>query len=244
MCFRWTPASVLAAGIVAGVFISARVTPARGGGSQPDRAARMRQHYGQALAVHAAVIRGDLPGIVEPAQWLAANAGLTPPPAGSERHIDAIRAAARRVADAKDILAAATATSAMLSSCGDCHRAASVMPSAGLPAAPEVGGAVGHMLRHQRAAEQMLQGLVVPSNALWREGAKAFVEAPLHPRELPVSTPDRRQMIDTEERLHRTASQAVEVTDPMLRASLYAEILSACADCHRRHPTIWGPKLR
>lgn len=241
---RWNPALVLVAASVAVILIPSRAAPVQGGGSQPERAARMRQHYVRALEVHAAVIRGDLPAIVEPARWLAVNAGLTPPPAGSERYIEAIRAAAGRVGEAKDIAAAASATSAMLTACGDCHRAARVMPSAPLPGPPAVGGIVGHMLEHQRAAEQMMQGLVVPSNTLWLDGAKAFVRSPLHPRELPVDTPDRRQMVGTEERLHRTAGQAAEATDPIERASLYGQILAACADCHRQHPKVWGPKVR
>lgn len=233
---------VLATAVAAGV-LATRTPPAtaQAGQTQPEPAARMRGHYGQALVLHAAVIRGDLPAVAAPAKSLAEDSGPSSLPAGSARHVEAIKAAARRAAAAKDVLAAAAATSAMLTSCGECHRAAGTMPAAPLASPPVVGGIVGHMLQHQQAADQMLQGLMRPSNALWQEGARSFLKAPLHPQDLPVDTAARKQMVATEERLHRTASQAVEATEPLARANLYAMILAGCADCHREHPKVWGP---
>ena len=213
---------------------------AQGRQPDPDHAALMRDHFGQVLVVHAAVIRGDLSAVAAPARELAGR--VTPPnaPPGTDRAIAAMSAAARRAEHATSVLEAATATSAMLTACGDCHRAAGIRPEAPLPAPSPVGGVVGHMLQHQRAAEQMMHGLMLPSTAQWREGATAFGRAPLHPQDLPVDSAARRQMAATEERLHRTAGQAVETTDPLARENAYALILAACADCHRDHPKVWG----
>ena len=53
------------------------------------------------------------------------------------------------------------------------------------PAAPAVGGVVGHMLEHQRAVDLMVQGLTVPSTSAWNEGAATFASAPLRDKDLP-----------------------------------------------------------
>jgi cytochrome c553 len=154
-----------------------------------------------------------------------------------------MRQAAQQAAEAKDIVSAAFSTAVMLTTCGDCHRAVGTMPSAPLTPRPELGGVVGHMLQHQRAADQILQGLIVPSNTLWRAGAEALVAAPLHPSDLPVDATLRQKMAPVEERIHRLAGAAAQVTDSRARASFYAQILAGCADCHRLGPKVWGPKF-
>jgi hypothetical protein len=204
----------------------------------------MRAHYGAALDLHAAVVRGDLPAANAAAAWIAARGGPAPQPPASARQVDVIKKAAERIAGAGDIVTAASATASLLSLCGPCHRASGTRPTLALPRPPVVGGVVGHMLEHQRATEQMLQGLVVPSDTLWKDGARSFAASPLHPTELPVDSSARRQMMATEERLHRTAAQAVEATESLARTTAYGLILAACADCHRQHPKIWGPRPR
>ena len=207
-----------------------------------DRAAKMREHYSLALDVHAAVIRGDLPAVGRTASALLERFSVSPTGPAQSAAAAAVKAAATKTAAAKDLASAATATASILKSCGDCHQAASVMPAAPpLPPPPTVGGIVGHMLEHQRADEQMLQGLVIPSTRMWREGAHAFAHAPLHEKELPANTTGRRQMVQVELRLQTIAAGAVDVTDPSARAVSYGSILAACADCHKNHAKVWGP---
>jgi cytochrome c553 len=205
-----------------------------------DVAARMRDHYGQVLTVHAAVIRGDLPAIAAPARALAERLG-SGGAVGPGDPVAAIRSAAERAASAKDVPAAASATAAMLGSCGDCHLASGVMPAAALPRLPIVGGVVGRMKEHQRAVEQMLQGLVVPSNSLWREGAEGFATASLHPSDLPAKSVEQRQMTAVEDRLRQVAKAAATAPAGEARVIAYATLLATCADCHSRHAKVWGP---
>jgi hypothetical protein len=123
----------------------------------------------------------------------------------------------------------------MLSACGECHRAAGVVPSVPLSTSQDVGGIVGHMREHLRAVDLMFQGLMVPSSALWREGAAAFLAAPFRPEQLPPDprlTPEIRAV---EARLHRAASDAIQAVDPLARANAYGQILAHCADCHALH---------
>jgi len=209
--------------------------------AQADKAALMRGHYAQVLVVHAAVIRGDVPAIGAPARELAQRLGLPTNPAAPPATVDEMRFAARWAADTSNLAVAAAATSSLLKDCGDCHRAVGVRPPVDLPGKTRVGGVVGTMLEHQRAAELMMHGLIGPSTAAWQEGARAFAAAPLHSKALPVDSAERKRMVQVEERLQRTVAKAVVLEDSYARAAAYASILTECSGCHGQHAKIWGP---
>jgi cytochrome c553 len=201
----------------------------------------MGKHYGLAFALHTAVIRGDSDAIALAAQALA----RAPDPPGTitdrtAKHAATIRQAAADVAASKTIVAAATSTALILNACGQCHLALDAKPSFTLRPESELGGIVGHMLAHRRAADQMFQGLATPSNALWREGTRAFASAPLHAGDLPVNQADRKWLTQTEERMHRLSTDAAQATEPRARANYYGLLLGGCADCHGRSAR-WGP---
>ena len=147
--------------------------------TMPDRLAQMQHHFAQVGLVHEALIRGDLPGLRDPAKQLA-NLEQPPsvPPAAAQ-YVLAIRTAAKRAVDARDLPSAASATASMLLSCGNCHRATGTMPVPTTPKRADVGGLVGHMLEHQRAVDEMLEGLFIPSESQWIRGASRFRQAPL-----------------------------------------------------------------
>ncbi len=203
----------------------------------------MRAHFNQAMVVHAAVTRGDLAAVASAARLLT-DQDAASLPTGAATHVAAMKEAARQAAEAGDILAAGQATARMLIACGNCHRALGTRPALASRPSSTVGGIVGHMLEHQLAVDLMLQGLVVPSDSLWREGTRAMAVAPLHPRELPVDSAVRRELAPTEERVHRLATDAVQASDPLARAGFYGQMLAGCADCHKRHAKLWGPKPR
>jgi cytochrome c553 len=212
--------------------------------TDPERVAFMQTHFGRVLTVHDAVIRGDLAAVKPAAAWLADHDPETPLPTGTATFVAAMKAAARRAANAETVLAAAIATASMLKTCGDCHRAAGTMPAAPQTPRPDLGGVVGHMLQHQTAADQMAQGLMIPSNTLWRTGTRGFQGAPLHPRALPAGAKLPASLMASEERIHQLASQALLAEDPGARAVFYGQILARCADCHAQHRTLWGPGPR
>jgi hypothetical protein len=212
--------------------------------SDAERAAHMQEHFGRVMTIHAAVIRGDLAAVRPAAKWLAEHEAPASLPAGSSTHVAALQQAARRAADAETVLGAAMATASMLKICGDCHRAVGTRPGLALPVRPELGGVVGHMLAHQTAADEMVQGLIAPSSELWRKGAEGFRGAPLHPDKFPSGSRLGSQLLASEERIHQLASQAVRAEDPGARAVFYGQILARCADCHALHRTIWGPSGR
>ncbi len=209
--------------------------------STPERMAEMRHHFTQVMTVHEAVIRGDLAAVREPAERLAGIAVPAGLPPVAAPFVANLRQAARRAAEAKTLAAAAAATVTMVGECANCHQAVGVYPVPSVPATHDLGGIVGHMLEHQRAADEMLQGLLIPSPAQWRRGAERLEVAALHPSELPRDRQWTMEIRGAEARVHQVAAKAVKAGSPSARAATYVELLSSCATCHSLHKRIWGP---
>lgn len=194
----------------------------------------MGGHFNRALEVHAAVIRGDVAAAGIHAEALAVQLE-DGPKAGSPTALGAVIDAARAIRSAPDVLTAAQETAAMLGACGRCHRASRVVPQLPAPSRAETQDLAGKMRAHSAAAEQLLQGLVVPSDASWNTGARALAAAPMVARELPLDATLRPRLTQVEERLQRLGAEAAQTSDPRGRAAFYAQFLAACADCHRAH---------
>ena len=209
--------------------------------SNPQTAQHMREHFTKVREVEAAVIRGDLEAVRAPAEWLASHESTLELDKASASQVSVMRETAKRAADAKDIKSAAAATAAMLAACGDCHRAAGVMPALMQAKPPVVGGTVGHMLQHQRAVDQMADGLIVPSTESWKQGAEALKAAPLRSGALPRDARLTREVAASEDRVHVLAEQASAAAEAQTRVNAYAQIISTCAQCHGLHGRIWGP---
>jgi hypothetical protein len=211
--------------------------------ARPDaaQAVEMRNHYAVAIEMKTAVIRGDLAATATAAQALIQYPELPGATARTSRYVTAIRQAAADSAAAPNIVVAAVSFASMLNACGQCHLSVGVRPPGTPRPPPELGGVVGHMLAHQRAADQIFLAVVTPSDALWRDGTRAFATEPLlRAADLPAPSKERRQMTATEERMHRLASDAAQATDPRARANYYGQLLAGCADCHSRSAK-WGP---
>ena len=211
--------------------------------SNPVLAEHMREHFVHVFEVEAAVIRGDLESVKEPAEWLASHDPSKELDKASASQVSTLREAARHAADAKDIPAAAAATGAMLAACGDCHRAAGTVPAPAVPAETKVGGTVGHMLEHERAVELMATGLIIPSADSWSKGAALLKEAPLRSSQLPRDPRLTREIAAAEDRVHLLADQASKADEARARVSTYSQIISTCAQCHGLHGRIWGPGI-
>lgn len=207
----------------------------------PERVIQMDHHYGQALRVHDAIIRGDISGVREPARELS-QATLPPgAPSSASIHVGNMRAAARRAMFSTTLAGAARASVDMINACASCHTALSIYPSPIIVRSPELGGIVGHMLEHRRAADEMLQGLLISSTSSWQVGAERLRAAPLHAAELP---PDPRMTVEVrnaERRVHELADQAIEAGTPATRSAVYVRLISTCAECHGLHRKVWGP---
>jgi mono/diheme cytochrome c family protein len=224
-----------------GVSVACVLTMASAGAQQPST---MQDHYSKAMATHTAVIRGDLTAVSGAAtEWLA-QIDRTAWPAAGAPHVDAMRAAAKELAGATLIGAAGAAMGRTLGACGACHRASGVMPAAPAEPARPVGGIVGHMLEHQRALSNMVEGLVVPSTSRWQEGANALKAAPLKRDGLPRSSRSRDRLVALERDVHALADRAAAAETPDARATVYGDLAAGCAQCHALHVKVWGPSPR
>ena len=212
------------------------------GRQAPDRAAFMRQHFASVMTLHQAVTRGDL----TESRRLASEIAARPAPAGIaealQPYVARMQAAAQRISGDVELEDVAASTAAMLATCGDCHRAAGTMPAPSAPAAPAVGGVVGHMLEHQRAVDLMVQGLTVPSTSAWNEGAATFASAPLRNKDLPGDPALTRAVRSAETRVHVLAERARTADYTRSRIYVYSELIQSCATCHILHHKIWGPR--
>lgn len=204
----------------------------------------MRVHFAKAIEAHDAVVRGDLASVRAPAEWLASHDASPELDKASASQIAAMRHAAKQAADAKDIDSAATAAASMLAACGTCHRAAGATPPGTVPDYPDVGGTVGHMLRHKHAIDLMMQGLIVPSVALFQKGADALKSSPLKTTELPRDQKLTRDILAAEDAIHLLADRASAASDQQARVAVYGQIIANCARCHGLHGRVWGPGAR
>jgi hypothetical protein len=226
--------------LAVGIAVSA-AQEQRSPASVPERLAEMRHHFVDVGILHAALIRGDVASVHAPARALtvvAVPAGVT---GTAVVHVGRIRTAAQYAADTSSLRVAAVATASMLRQCGECHLEMGVVPPIPMRSGADIGGIVGHMLEHQRAADDLLSGLIVPSTSAWRAGAERLRAAPLHADDLPVGRLQARDLLRAEDRVHTIATRALAAEDPASRAGIYAELLTTCSECHRFHQTIWGP---
>jgi cytochrome c553 len=194
-------------------------------------------YFAAARQLHAAVIKANLQEIKTRAWWLTEHLG--PVPAPLERYREATTREATTLMEATDPAIAFAPAAALFASCGDCHQAAAVAPPIAWPSLPDSPFIVGHMARHQGAADLMLQGLVVPSGTAWAAGAEQLIEAPLIPGEFPVSTRIGRLMSEIEKHVHARAATAARASDRQTRVREFGALLDLCANCHARHTTLW-----
>lgn len=217
---------------------------AQTGKTDPARLAVMHERFDLVLSIQSDIVRGDLAAARDTARALTEKPLQVDAPDVFTRHANAIANDARDASTAPDVLTAAVATARMLSTCGMCHRASGVMPTPPSRQWPSVGGTVGHMLDHQRAIDQLLRGMTVPSQSEWLAGARALRAAPLHMRDLPRDPKLTPELLRVEEAVHRLAEDAIAAETPNSRVRVYSTLLAGCADCHSLHRRVWGPPPR
>jgi mono/diheme cytochrome c family protein len=242
---RCSPRLVLAAGFIC----LSVVAGTRAAGQQqtslpsnPQRLAEMRHHFLQVTLVYEAVIRGDLAAVRAPATELSILPTPTGLPLTAAPFVDAIRTAGRQAAVATTLEAAAAPAAMMLAQCGECHRAAGIFPAPSARTYPDVGGLVGHMLEHQRAADELLQGLLIPSESRWTQGAARLRAAELSRADLPSDPKLTPEVRKAEAAVHALADRAAAASTTAARAAVYVDLATTCARCHTLHRQIWGPK--
>jgi mono/diheme cytochrome c family protein len=191
--------------------------------------------FEQLLAMHRAVVRADLPALHSPAVWFMEHGSIRSRTGEPDPEEEVVKLAAARAAAATDVSRAAAAVADVVVACGGCHRARRVTLHLSPIVQPRHTNIVGHMQRHEQAAEQMLHGLVIPSDSQWLQGTTAFAETPLAAGDFPVDFERGDKMARVETEVHRLAQNAFAAETPSARARAYAQLLGTCAGCHQSH---------
>lgn len=192
----------------------------------------MKDHDRRGAAVRDAVARGDLEAAKHEAATLAGLRLEAVPDASWNPKLEAIRAAAARIANSADLDSASGAAAQLAKACRDCHVTVGGPKSAAAESSASTSGVRATMLRHQWAATRLWEGLVIPSDDDWKAGARTLSDQSIAPELLtPGKTPVPKigQLAESLRDLARGARAAQEVD---ARVEVYGQMLATCAKCH------------
>lgn len=207
--------------------------PASAAPSRSIGPAVMLRHEVFSVAVRDAIVRGDLATAQRNARDLGAIR-VNGSPEIAER-AQTMSDAAKAIAAAPDLSAAARATGGLVQTCADCHaRLTGPTRLAIEPAPRDEGGRRGRMRRHVWAMNELWDGLVGNSEAPWRAGAAALADPALASSELIPAKSRTPEVERLAEDVRTLGARAAAADDTTVRAGLYGELLATCADCHAR----------
>ena len=190
----------------------------------------MRDHFAAATDLQRAVITGRLSKARELAKWLATHPMGEPD--GWAPYLEEMRYAARQIESAPDVPAAGGQLGRLGRACSACHEAQHAKLSFTASAPPPAGNTLeAQMRRHRWAAERMWEGVIAPSEARWRAGARVLAMTPLDVRRTAHAKPNV-EVVELAERLRDAGRRAGELRDHDARAVFYGEMMATCAGCH------------
>jgi hypothetical protein len=188
---------------------------ARFAAAQRMQVAIARSDLDQARVEARVLVRLDEPNIVE--SW--------------RPYIDEIRAQARLVEGAPNVVLAAQGAANVGASCARCHEAINAHVKFRDEPRPDKSPRLAlRMIDHQWGAMEMWKGLIGPSDERWSAGATALTEMPLNIVAQSV-TPSSAQDVDDVSRIRLYARRALQ-TPREGRAKAYGDLLATCTHCH------------
>lgn len=201
-----------------------------------DIATHMHEHLTRITEIKTQIISGNLPGVHEPAIWLAEHESATGLPENFEPYVEQMRNHARQVVEAADLDTAAVAVSNMARTCGNCHLVNGIRIAFSYDRTPpDWSDTRTHMRRHLWAADRLWEGLIGPSDRAWGRGTDMLVDVPLSPINVmdgTTGTFDAAAIDEIARRVHVLGGQGTNTRTPDARAALYADLLGLCARCH------------
>lgn len=191
-------------------------------------AQRMHARYGGAQRLEEAIARSDLPR----AHTEAHTVSLLDEPdvlPTWRPYFEAVAETARQLETSGDITAAAKLFGTLGVRCAHCHDASGARLVLPPPSVLAAGSAT--MAEHQKAALEMWEGLMAPSDVHWRAGALALTTVPLTMVAQAV-TPSSEQDVDDVAKVRLYARRALDAGDHEARAEVFGSLLATCAHCH------------
>jgi hypothetical protein len=202
---------------------------------EPDLAAHMQASFWMAVRARDALIAGDLPSAQRAADALAKQDYMKLVPADWKHWVVQIQQHARELSMAPNLDSASQELGRLALACGDCHDVHQRGPDRVRPE-PEPWRDPPEqlderMLRHQLGAEQIWDGLVLPSEHAFQSGTITLTRAPLNPplREGEPVEPGLQARIEEIRGLARAARGATSYEE---RGRVYGELVARCASCH------------
>ena len=198
---------------------------------------RMREHFLLGAAIRDAIIHADLAAVREPAMWLAEHP-QDDLPASAEGKVREMQRLSAEVAKAPDLTQAARGMARLAAACGSCHTAVKATPTliAAMPHGEDASLA-GHMRKHNRAADLLYRGLVVPSDHSWNQGADSLTGDPVE-LELKRGSAPQPEIEALAKQLHDLAQQARKAGNPKSRSEVYGQMLATCSQCHKQQNVV------
>lgn len=192
----------------------------------------MKAHFAHALKLQDAVLAGKLDDAKAQGRWLTEHEA-SEVPAGWKPYIPEFRARSKAAADAKSLDEAAVAVSYIAASCGACHAANKITPHIGeSPITRSAKSIKEHMVYQVQALNKMWEGLVVPSDVAWKEGASVLSKVAVSDKALAKEKKDgvesAKLLATTLRRLSVTAGKAAKDDRPQA----FADLLTTCVACH------------
>lgn len=195
----------------------------------------MRLNFRLGIDTRDAIIQGNLPLAQRRAQELGHSDYSKVLAEHWMKDVESMQSAARDVAQAATLADASHEVAKLAATCGDCHaRLASSRPDQERDHGFSAKGPEDiqtRMARHERAADGMWFGLTMPSDASWRTGARALIEAPLSAPEVagePIDPAADAKM----EAVRDLGRRALEAEGRDERVAVYGELIGSCAGCH------------
>jgi hypothetical protein len=190
------------------------------------RSVEMRRHYSELVAIHDALVRGDLGAARVPAAELAYLSVPVGSPQVNASFGASIRNGARRVVHEATVVGAARAMVDIVRGCAGCHRAsdAAISPDVVLRRQRNVPAG---MADHLDAADDLLLGLLLPSDSRWASGVDRLQSSMAHAPLTETSSAFNETLRYVARRSERSTSQPA-------RASDYVQLITTCVDCHRK----------
>ncbi len=201
----------------------------------------MKDHFAAVKKIQQTLVAGQLGEARKQADWLAKHRAHDALKAW-EPHLQRVRGAARKLAETTTLPQAASIAADLGYQCGSCHLTMTAITTfEWIPAPTKTDTFAAKMQFHQWAADRLWEGLVGPSDSLWKEGAKALA-SPLPVDELLSVTaksgiqlkPAQRDEIRLlAKQVHELGKKAMKTQEREIRGRLYGELLTTCSGCHK-----------
>jgi hypothetical protein len=193
----------------------------------------MFEHFALARDLRVLLVAGYMEELRTVARDLAAPKETWGLPPGADAYLGRIREAADRAATSRSPSEVSRAVADVARECGDCHLAVqATLGSRFQVAEPRTDDpAIRHANRLSWISRLLWDGLVGPSERMWRTGAEALAGSGGVPPPFATHVPPE-VVARTGALLEAVAERALAEERSDGRAELIAEMWTVCMDCH------------